>query len=356
MDDQNIKPMRPLTPLYRPDERFEISKTGLTDWLQTESFKRAQAFYSHYPPNSLQSDEARALLHHLIVMQRPERVLEIGTMFAGTTEVMARAVVEAGRGHIDTIDPYGAERCPPLIAAFLPELREKVSFFPQSSAMHFDEVIARSQGYDLVLIDGSHELEFAAFDLDCTARVIRPGGIVVLDNIEQVGPRFATKLFLERHPDWIDVAGVVGLMDPGTPLAEPTSAFPYTKNYVLQAPAHFAVGAVPYSFGTQRSDRGEIDGIDIELARPAHGVLHIQAFVRTFGAGLVHSEELSTTQQAALSAGKGERLRIPLDRPLRTQVAEREGLGRRMEIILAFVGDGGLALKSPPMPYPAKYR
>lgn len=354
MDDLSIKPMRPLTPLYRPGERFEISAAGLEAWHRSECFKRVLDFYTFYPSRSLYNHAGRALLHHLIVMQRPERVLEIGTMYAGTTEVLARAVTEAGRGHVDTIDPYGAERCPPLIAEFLPELREKVSFFPQSSAMYFDEAIARSQGYDLVLIDGSHELEFAAFDLDCTARLMRPGGIIVLDNIEQVGPRFATKLFLERHPDWIDVAGVVGLMDASAPLAEPKPSFPDTKNYVLQAPAHFVVGAVPHASGTQRCDRGEIDGIDIELARPAHGVLHVQAFVRTFG--MVHSEELSTTQQFALSADKGQRVRVPLDRPLRSQVAEREGLDRRMEIILAFVGEGGLALTSAPTPYPAKYR
>src|SRR4030095_9218863 len=117
--------------------------------------------------------------------------------------VGARCAREAGRANVHTTDPSATERCPPLIAAFPPELRDRISFFPQSSAMYFDEAIARSRTYDLVLIDGSHELEFAGFDLDCTARLMRPGGIVVLDNIEQVGPRFATKLFLERHPDWI---------------------------------------------------------------------------------------------------------------------------------------------------------
>lgn len=355
MDDLSIKPMRPLAPLYQPGERFEISAAGLEAWHRSECFKRALDFYTFYPSRSLYNHAGRALLHHLIMMQRPERVLEIGTMHAGTTEVLARAVVEAGRGHVDTIDPYGAERCPPLIAEFPPELRERISFFAQSSAMYFDEAIARSRTYDLVLIDGSHELEFAAFDLDCTARLMRPGGVVVLDNIEQVGPRFATKLFLERHPDWIDVAGVVGLIEPGEPLAEPKPSFPDTKNYVLQAPPHYAISAVPHSFGNQHCDRGEIDGIDIELAKPAHGVLHIQAFVRTFG-GMVHSEELSTTQRVSLSADKGHRVRVPLDRPLRSQVAEREDLDRRIEIILAFVGDGGLALASTPSPYPARYR
>jgi hypothetical protein len=46
---------------------------------------------------------------------------------------------------------------------------------------------------------------------------------------------------------------------------------------------------------------------------------------------------------------------VPLGRPLRSQVGQREDVDRRIEIILAFVGDDGLALTSEPMPYPAKY-
>jgi hypothetical protein len=69
----------------------------------------------------------------------------------------------------------------------------------------------------------------------------------------------------------------------------------------------------------------------------------------------LHSEELSTMQQIAVSADKGQRVRVPLDPPLRSQVAQREDVDRRIEIILAFVGESGLALTSEPMPYPAKY-
>ena len=346
--------MRSLAPLYRPNERFEITAAGLDEWYRSESFRRLVQFYTLYPPRSLYNDNGRALLHHLIVMQRPERVLEIGTMFAGTTEVMARAVWEAGRGHVDTIDPYGAERCPPLIAALPAELRERITFSPADSGMHFNEAIERGWTYDLVLVDGNHELEYAAFDLEAAARVMKPGGIVVLDNIEQVGPRFATKHFMERHPDWIDVAGVIGRLDPNDPLGDPVPSFPGTKNYLLQAPPHYSVSGVPRSFGTQRCDRGEIEGIVIEPAGSARGVLHIQAFVRTFG--MVHSEELTSLHRLNIETKPGEAMRIPLAKPLRTGVEEREGLDRRMEIILAFVGEGTLPLASPPLLYPAKYR
>jgi hypothetical protein len=76
------------------------------------------------------SDESRAFLHHLIVMRRPERVLEIGTYDAGTAEVTARALWEVGHGHLETIDPFGGERCPPIIDSYPPELQGRISFFP----------------------------------------------------------------------------------------------------------------------------------------------------------------------------------------------------------------------------------
>ena len=62
--------------------------------------------------------------------------------------VLARAIWEAGRGHVETLDPYGEERqpvedrCSALIAKFLPELRERVTFRPRSSAIHLDQTIA----------------------------------------------------------------------------------------------------------------------------------------------------------------------------------------------------------------------
>jgi predicted O-methyltransferase YrrM len=356
MDSFQIEPPRPLAPLYQPGAHFEISATGLIEWYQSPSFKVVADFYRGYPSRSLFNDYGRALLHHLIVMQRPERVLEIGTMYAGTTEVLARGLWEAGHGHVDTIDPYGAERCPPLIAELPADLRERISFFPTSSAMHFNEAIERRWAYDLVLIDGLHELEYVSFDLECAARVMRPGGLVVLDNIEQVGPRFATKHFLQRNPDWLDVAGVVGLMDRTAPLAEPTPSFPETKNYLLQAPPYYVITEVPRSFGNVRSEGGDIEAVEFELAAPAEGMLHIQAYVRTWGKTMVHSEELGHSQATPIKAEKGERLKVALSSPVRTEVDDDEVLDRRIEISLAFVGDGRLALVDVPSPFPARYK
>jgi len=343
---------RPLAPLYRPDERFDVSAAGLQQWYRSDCFRRVAEFYAGYPQRSLFSDNGRALMHHLIVMLRPERLLEIGTMYAGTTELLARAAWEAGRGHVDTLDPYGADRCPALIAEFLPELRERVTFWPRSSAIHLDQIIAGAGFYDFVLIDGSHELEFATFDLECSARVMRPNGIMVLDNVDQIGPRFAARHFLDRNPEWIDVAGVVGLMDAKQPLARPTPSIPDCYNFVLQAPPYYVVDSVPRGYGAQPVDRGEVRGLKLDLAAPADGALHIQAVIRTFG--VTPSEERSETAEVALRAASGP-IDVPLPTAALSQVADRDGLDRRVEIILAFTG-GTLKLAAPPAFYPARNR
>ena len=275
----------PLAPLYQPNERFEISAAGLDDWQRSESFKRTTVFYLSYPARSLLSHASRAVLHHLIVMRRPRLALEIGTYQAGTSEVMARALWEAGQGHLETIDPYGAERCPPIIAALPTELQQRISFSPVTSALHFDQAMSRGALYDLVFIDGNHEFEFARFDLECAARLMRPGGIIVLDNVSQSGPRLATKLFLESNPDWRDIADVVRWINPDDPMASPIPSVGRTDFYLIEAPPHHAVGDVPRSFGNVACDRAEVDGIDLDLAAPARGTLHLQVYAHLRHAG-----------------------------------------------------------------------
>lgn len=339
--------VQPPTPLYS-GEQFEISAKGLADWQASDVFVKLCIFYAVYPHRSLMSNQSRAALHHLILMRRPEHVLEIGTYQAGTAEVLARALWEAGRGHLETIDPYGAERCPPIIAAFPPELRERITFSPVTSAVHFDQAISRGMQYDLVLIDGNHEFEYARFDLECAARLMRPGGLVVLDNIDQAGPRLATKLFLEDHPDWRDVADVVRLIDPNDLLAVPPASFIHTKFYLLEAPPHYVVGQIPRSFGQIDSNAAEVAGIELDLAMPPRGTLQLQVFVRTFGLPGPYPEELQAQHRLALDATQPGPIRVPLNLPVRS--AFPGNFLRRIEIILAFSG-GQLALRQAPTAY-----
>jgi hypothetical protein len=347
--------MQPLVPIYRPGEQFDISAAGLKTWLESECFQRVFGSYRKYPPQSLQSDEARALLHHLVVMRRPELALEIGTYMAGTTEVLARALWETGAGHLDTIDPFGGERVPPLIAGLPEELRKHITFQPVTSAAHFDRAIARGLGYDFVLIDGSHELEFVMFDLLCTARLMRPRGLVVLDNIEQPGPRFATRLFLKNNPQWRDVSGVINPPNAPLPFVPAEPSFPLTQFYILEAPPFYVVNEVPRSFGSINGDWDVVEGVKLELAEPLEGTLHVQVFLRTFG--MTEPEEVEGQRSLDLKMhpeAEDRSVRVAFDKPLRGS-PQAPGRQRRIEIVVAYTGNGPAGLKTPPLPYPAQF-
>src|SRR5258706_3140961 len=97
---------------------------------KTAVYAKLQDYFRHnYPPRALMSEESRAILFTLIRMLRPKVVVEIGTLFAGTTEVMARALWENGEGVIHTTDPFGADRCPGIIAGWPKELRDITVYY-----------------------------------------------------------------------------------------------------------------------------------------------------------------------------------------------------------------------------------
>jgi hypothetical protein len=78
------------------------------------------------------SDHSRAVLYSPVRMMRPQLVAEIGTLHAGTTEVLARALWENGGGVVHTADPYGGDRWPAVISQWPAELQ-----FHAKSSMDF---------------------------------------------------------------------------------------------------------------------------------------------------------------------------------------------------------------------------
>lgn len=215
----SIKAMRPLAPeivppCYRENSRsFQLTADGLAAWARSPEFRSVLKLSRSYDAfDSLQSDNSRAFLYHLILVQRPERVLEIGTFRAGTARFLAQALDHTGRGLVYTIDPFGIyNNVPSAIKSWPAHLRARVSFSPTSSAAFFERAITDGQTFDMVLIDGNHEFEYASFDLACSARLLNPGGIIVLDNVDQPGPRYATQRFLAANPGWREVPGAAVL-------------------------------------------------------------------------------------------------------------------------------------------------
>src|SRR3954469_6896856 len=111
--------VRPLAPIAAPTGRA----SDIAAVMASPEYAEIRAYFSLYPGRSLMSDHSRAVLYSLVRMMRPQLVAEIGTLYAGTTEVFARALWENGAGIVHTADPYGGERCPAIISQWPTELQ-----------------------------------------------------------------------------------------------------------------------------------------------------------------------------------------------------------------------------------------
>jgi predicted O-methyltransferase YrrM len=249
----------------------------------TATYSEILAYFTSYPPRSVMSDHSRAVLFTLIRMLRPKVIAEVGTMYAGTTEVMARALWENAEGVVYTTDPLGGDRCPAIIARWPQELRDRTHFRPFNSMDFFLELDRKHVTLDLVLVDGNHDFEYALFDLKMAARLLRPGGIVVMDNAEQSGPFKAASTFIDRNPAWREVGDALASSDPAKPFDAARASLPGTSFIVLQAPDHLPIGRGPHSWGQMSTKASTLEGLSIELPpQTTAGTLHYQAILRAF--------------------------------------------------------------------------
>src|SRR5262245_34367507 len=121
--------MKPLTPIGAKLGGARVDRSWMDSLPRSDAFKSAAAYFADYPEHSMMSDCCRAALYCLVNALRPQSVVEIGTLHAGTTEVLARSVMENGTGVVYTTDPYGAERCPRIINSWPQPLSKFVHFY-----------------------------------------------------------------------------------------------------------------------------------------------------------------------------------------------------------------------------------
>ncbi|MBI2737561.1 MAG: class I SAM-dependent methyltransferase [Rhodospirillales bacterium] len=260
-----------------------VTRDSLAAAMATSTYRSLADTFVGWPELSLMGPHGRAVLYTLTRMLRPAAVAEIGTLHAGTSEVLARALHENGDGMLYTTDPYGADRCPPIIAAWPEELRRRVEFHPLNS-MDFLQLLGRRRiRLSLTLVDGNHDYEFALFDLQMSARLTEPGGVIVMDNAEQTGPFEATRTFLAANPAWRELGdAVIGRHDPTDPFDAKRGALPKTAFIVLRAPTRLSIGATPWSTGVMPIAEPRVAGFAFTLSAPANGTLYYRCYVRAF--------------------------------------------------------------------------
>jgi predicted O-methyltransferase YrrM len=288
------------------------------------------------------SDHGRALLYSLIRNVKPSLVVEIGSYQAGTSKVICWALAANDHGRLHTIDPFGGDRVPGIIASWPARLREFVRFFAINSMEYFAALSQSDEQPALIFVDGNHDYEFALFDIEAAARAISPGGFIVIDNTSQAGPFLAAQDFLRSHGDWRECGGdslAKTILD--SPF-EIRSTIQETDFCVLRAPAITHFTGRPYTSGQLDWESTSLGDIRLSVLDGAPGVLYVQCIIRTFG----HATSLGEfTFKRSVEIEKPGEIDIKLDFHLDKDTA-KQAVRVTVEPWFVWVGSHPLAVAS----------
>jgi len=186
---------------------------------------------------------------------------------------------------IHAVDPYRSEYIAAILRRWPPALAAHARFHPCDSVQFFHQMGRSGIRPSLALIDGNHDYEFAAFDIESAARMLTGGGFLAVDNIAQPGPFLAVRDFLERHPGWTECGGSTAGYDRSKAYDRDRARIHNTDLIILRAPRQRTLSRRPWSPGQSRIARGPIHGIRLEIGAPRPtGTLHAQIILRGFGA------------------------------------------------------------------------
>lgn len=225
-----------------------VSENLLREAVASDAFVRRVDQFAR-DKSAITSSISQAMLYELSRLLTPAGILEIGSYFGTTSRLLAQSVVDAGGGSLVTIDPFGADRLPGIIAGWPGALSAVTTFHALNSMSYFAslEVVRTPQGKDapfnLIFVDGHHSYEYALFDLLSSALYLRPGGAIVVDNVELAGPAMAVSAFLSRYRGWRLFSQSGKPLDPAFPESVPGST-----GAILLSPGGVEVSPIPFKF------------------------------------------------------------------------------------------------------------
>ncbi len=206
---------------------------------------------------------------------------------------------------------------------------------------------------DVAFVDGNHDFEFAYFDIVMAARLLCPGGVIVIDNAEQSGPFYAAAQFVRENPDWIELGDAIASFKLSTPFATERATIPHGGFLAIRSPDGYAVGRVPRTTGQVQAPPS-IEGFSCNIASEGYrGTLHYQLILRAFRDENREIEEYRRVGQMALDSAMTPReIRHRLDQPLVSPLHQRHGdCTHTLEAELAWEAEEGstILLASPPV-------
>lgn len=158
----------------------------------------------------------RLLMYSLVRGLRPERCLEIGTHFGGSTTITCAALDDVGTGRLVCVDPN------PLVAADLwARLTHRATMIRGTSPGVLPEAVAVAGGlFDFVFIDGDHTHTGVVRDVEGVLQVAAPGAHLLFHDSHYWEVRDAIDECLSRHTTRLTDAGTLSALSTA-PIASP---------------------------------------------------------------------------------------------------------------------------------------
>jgi predicted O-methyltransferase YrrM len=149
-------------------------------------------------PHSIERAQGEAL-RDLAVAEEAERTIEVGLALGMSALFLCQAVLARGGGHV-AVDPFQAES---WNGAGLRTLREAgveefVEVIEDESQLALPRLVAEGREFDLAFVDGDHRFEGVFLDLYFMTRLVRPGGLVVVDDVWMPAVRTAVA-YVEKN-------------------------------------------------------------------------------------------------------------------------------------------------------------
>jgi predicted O-methyltransferase YrrM len=149
-------------------------------------------------PHSVERAQGEAL-RDLVISEGASRTIEIGLALGMSALFFSQAVLRLGGRHV-AIDPLQRES---WNGAGLRTLRDAgvedvVEVIEQESQLALPRLVAEGREFDFAFVDGDHRFEGVFLDLYYMTRLVKPDGLVVVDDMWMPAVRTAVA-YIERN-------------------------------------------------------------------------------------------------------------------------------------------------------------
>ncbi len=300
---------------------MSVSTTNLAaqikDIVIADSFAAVVDEFENFPEASLLSPTSRAFVDQLVRLQQPSAVLEIGTYYAGTSEIIARVLAATETGILFTIDALEArETVVQEAMSRWPEAVRDVTTFAAVDSLGFFKRISLNPAlrFDLAFVDGDHMHAPALMDLIHCARFAANGAVILVDDYQLPSVNWAVRDFLHLHPDWQEISGVFADGNEAAPLERLKPSVEGTSFLVLVGPDNNGVGARPVSYFHHEFAGAAIAGARLTFT-PDHGSGTLSVMFIIDSVGKTSVETTSRTISRQIEAQQND-LWLALEPPL----------------------------------------